>query len=395
MCARPAYDAVVVRFGPEIGVKSRPVRLRYERLITKHVRKALRRREIPYGSIEYEFGRLFVFTSRPVEAAEAISRVFGVSSTSPAMSTAPELSAIVSAGLELAKAILRRGASFAIRCRRAAEQPYTSLDVCRALGETILSELGHLDLKVNLEKPDKTIFVEVRKDRAYVFSDTCEGVGGYPIGVQGKVLCLLSGGIDSPVACWLAMKRGCLPLLVHFDIRPFTDDRLVEKAVELARVLADWSLGAIKHLYVVPYGHVLTEVKEKCPEELTCVICKRLMLRIAERMAKARGAHGIVLGDALGEQASQTLRNIRAIDSALAELPALRPLLCFDKDETVRLARRIGTYDISSRPDGGCSAAPDRPTTAASLEAVEEAEKEIDVRALIERTLPMARKHVI
>lgn len=392
MRAQLAYDTVIVRFGPEIGVKSRPVRLRYEKLVVRHVRKALRRRGIPFSALKYEFGRLFVFTTEAVEAAEAISHVFGVSSTSPAISTKPGLSDIVSTGLELAKALLSSGMSFAVRCRRAAEHPFTSLDVCRALGDRILSELGHLGLKVDLERPDKVISVEVREDRAYVFSDTYEGVGGYPLGVQGKVVCLLSGGIDSPVACWLAMRRGCLPVLLHFDIRPFTDDRLVEKAIELARILASWSLGAMKHIYIVPHGQALARIRESCPEGLTCILCKRLMLRVAGRLALAEGADGLVLGDAIGEQASQTLRNMRVIDSALPGLAILRPLLCFDKDETVRLARRIGTYEISSRPDGGCSAAPRKPTTRARLSDVVKAEEGLGVEDLISSALSGAKK---
>jgi len=188
------------------------------------------------------------------------------------------------------------------------------------------------------------------------------------------------------------MRRGCLLVPVHFDLRPYTDDRTVQKATELAAILARWSLGRIRYLYLVPHGPTLDQVKARCPEELTCVLCKRLMLRVAERLAETEGADAIVTGDAIGEQASQTLKNMRAIDSALARLPVLRPLLCYDKDETVKLAMRIGTYEISARPDGGCRAAPRRPTTAARPEAVEEAEAALDVEGLVEAALAEAEK---
>jgi len=388
----PRYDSVIVRFGSEIGVKSKPVRLRYERLIARHVREALRARGIPFKAIEHAMGRLYVKTPEAEEAARAITRVFGVSSASPAVSTSSDLEDIMSVGVGLAKASLRPGATFAVRCRRVGEHPYTSMDVCRLLGARILSELAHLGLKVDLEAPEHVIYVEVREGDAYVFTDTYEGVGGYPLGVQGKVVALLSSGIDSPVACWLAMRRGCSVVLVHFDLRPFTDDRTLEKALALARVLAGWSLGRLKHMYVVPHGPALAEVKAKCPEKLTCVLCKRLMLRVAGRLAEAEGADAVVTGDAIGEQASQTLKNLRAIDSALQGLPVLRPLLCFDKAETVKLAMRIGTYEISAQPDAGCSAAPKRPITAAKLEDVLEAEEALDIEALVEEALSKAEQ---
>ena len=388
----PTYDTVIVRFGPEVGVKSKPVRLRYEKLIARHVREALRQHGLPSSGMRYTFGRLYVRTPAADEAAEVIARVFGVSSTSPAISTSSELEAIASLGVELAKAVLRPGMSFAVRCRRVGEHPYTSMDVCRVLGERILAELGHLGLRVDLEAPDAVIFVEVRGHEAYLYSRVVEGVGGYPLGVQGKVLGLLSSGIDSPVACWLAMRRGCLLVPVHFDLRPYTDDRTVQKVTELAAILVRWSLGRIRYLYLVPHAPTLDQIRARCPEELTCVLCKRLMLRVAERLAEAEGADAIVTGDAIGEQASQTLKNIRVIDSALARLPVLRPLLCYDKDETIRLATRIGTYEVSARPDGGCWAVPRRPATAARPEAVEEAEAALDVELLVEAALAGARR---
>ena len=390
-----AYDSVIVRFGSEIGVKSKPVRLRYEKLVAKHVRKALRAHGIPFDRLEHSLGRLYVRTSEAEEASKAISCVFGVSSTSPALSTSSSLEDIMDRGLEVARSVLEPGSTFAVRCRRVGQHPYTSLDVCRLLGERILAELGHMDLKVDLEAPDKTVYVEVRDEEAYIYTAIREGVGGYPLGVQGKVIGLLSGGIDSPVACWLAMRRGCLVVPVHFDIRPFTDDRLIEKALELARVLAGWSLGAVRHLYVMPFGHVLEQIRASCPERLTCVLCKRFMYRIAEQLASREKADGLVTGDAIGEQASQTLKNMKVIDAALASLPVHRPLLCFDKADTVRLARRIGTYDISSLPDAGCSAVPKKPTTAARLEDVLKAEEALDVEGLVHDAVSRAEKRKI
>ena len=384
---RVTYDAVIVRFGGEIGVKSSPVRLNYERLVVKHVRRALRARGVAISSFKYSFGRLYVKSPEAERAARAIARVFGVSSASPALSTTSNLEDIAQRGLELARAILMPGESFAIRCRRVGEHPYTSMDVCKLLGERILVELGGRGLKVDLDEPDKEIFVEVRGREAFLFAKTYPGPGGFPLGSQGRLIALLSSGMDSPVACWMAMRRGCTVVPVHFDLRPFSDARAVEKALELAHVLADWSLGLVKRMYIVPHGLVLSEIKERCPEPLTCVLCKRFMLRIAGRLAKKTRAQGILTGDSIGEQASQTLHNLKIIDGAADGFLIVRPLICFDKTEIFELARKIGTYDISVRPDAGCKAAPRKPTTAADIRAVLEAEEALDVEGLVERAL--------
>jgi len=145
-------------------------------------------------------------------------------------------------------------------------------------------------------------------------------------------------------------------------------------------------------MYVVPFGRILEEISSSCPGELICVLCKRMMYRVAERLAAHEGADGLVTGDAIGEQASQTLKNLRVIDAVLRDMPVHRPLLCFDKDETVRLARRIGTYEISSRPDAGCSAAPDRPKTAAEIGEVLRAEEGLDIEGMAAEALSGAEK---
>jgi len=390
--AQIPYDTVIVRFGGEIGIKSSPVRYSYERLVVKHVRRALKARGIALRSLDYSFGRLYVRSPEAEEAARAIARIFGVSSASPALSTSSDLEAIARTGLKIAEAVLLRGESFAVRCRRIGEHPYTSMDVCRLLGERILSELGDRDLKVDLEEPDKEVCVEIRGEEAFLFVKTYPGPGGFPLGTQGRLIGLLSSGMDSPVACWLAMRRGCVVIPVHFDLRPFTDDATIEKAIELAHVLADWSLGFMKYMYVVPYGRLLAEIKEKGPERLTCVLCKRLMLRIARRLAEKERAHGVLTGDSIGEQASQTVHNLRLIDGAVEGLLVVRPLICFDKTETFELARKIGTYEISVKPDAGCTAAPRKPATIADPRAVSEAEEELNVEGLVERALSGVEK---
>jgi len=387
LTAQIPYDTVIVRFGGEIGIKSSPVRYSYERLVVKHVRRALKARGISTSSFDYSFGRLYVRSPEANRAAKVIARVFGVSSTSPAVSTSADLENIAKKGLELARAILSSRESFAIRCRRVGEHPYTSMDVCRLLGERILTELRDRDLEVDLEEPDKEIHVEIRGREAFLFVETYPGPGGFPLGSQGRLIGLLSSGMDSPVACWLAMRRGCVVLPIHFDLRPFSDDIAIEKAMELAHILADWSLGFMKKMLIVPYGDLLAEIRARCPEPLICVLSKRFMLRIAGRLAEENKAHGILTGDSIGEQASQTLRNLKIIDRAVEDALVIRPLICFDKPEVFELARRIGTYEISAKPEAGCRAAPRKPTTSADIKAIVEAEEALDVESMVEEAL--------
>jgi len=321
------------------------------------------------------------------EASLALSRVFGISSLSPALQTTADLGDIASGSLSLAASALRSGNSFAVRCRRTGSHPYTSLDVCREVGRRVLAGFPGLGLRVDLEGPDVELGVEVRGDHAFVYTATVEGAGGLPLGTQPKVVGLLSGGMDSPVACWLVMKRGCPVVPVYFDNTPFTDEATTDRVVRVAEALFEWAVGLPRRLHVVPHGPSLAEIREKCPERLTCLLCKRMMYRVAERIADAEGADGIVTGEALGEQASQTLRNLRVLTAAAGRYPIHRPLLGFDKAETERLARKIGTYEPSTRRAGACTAVPRRPATSADPEKVAEAERALDIEGMVETAL--------
>jgi thiamine biosynthesis protein ThiI len=181
------------------------------------------------------------------------------------------------------------------------------------------------------------------------------------------------------------MKRGCLVVPLYFDCAPFTDESTTERAVEVARVLSDWAIGFPRRLHIVEYGKRLKEIVEGAPRRLTCLLCKRLMYRVAERIADKVRAEGLVTGEAIGEQASQTLQNLRVLDRAAESYPVHRPLLGFDKAETEGLARKIGTYEVSARSGKGCEAVPHKPATKAKLEEVVEAESGLDVEKMVER----------
>ncbi|MBS7287871.1 MAG: tRNA 4-thiouridine(8) synthase ThiI [Candidatus Freyarchaeota archaeon] len=386
------YNSVIVRFGCEVGVKSSKTRLYYEKEVCRHIRNLLEKGGVEHD-VKYVFGRAYVTTRNAIKASELVTRVFGVSSASPALETTSKMEDIIDAALKIAENTLKGKKSFAVRCRRTGIHPYTSVDVCREVGGAILRHLKRDDLKVDLKNPEVAIKIEVRDDKSYVYTGEYEGPGGFPLGVQGKVVCLLSGGMDSPVACWLAMKRGAAIIPVYFDASPaFSDEASRVKALECARILFDWTTEKQRTIYVVPHEEALATIRKKCPEGYTCVICKRVMYRVAERIAEAEGAEGIVTGEALGEQASQTLANLIVLNEAAKKYPVHRPLLCFDKTETERLARKIGTYEVSARRSRGCTAAPKHPVLRAKLERVLEIERNIDAERLIEEALKKAEK---
>lgn len=380
-------DSVIVRLGGEIGIKSEWTRRTYERLSLKNIKKVLKHYNVPYEKVLLERSRIYVKTKNPIETASKLTRVFGVSSVSPAIQTTSDMKKIVLTAVKLAAATIKEESSFAIRCHRVGRHPYSSMDVCREVGKQVLESLEDRNLRVNLKNPQFTINIEVRDAHAYIFSETVHGVGGFPLGSQSKVLCLLSGGIDSAVACWLAMKRGCPIIPIYLDNTPFTDETTTAKALDVAKKLFEWSIGFPRKVYVVPHGKNLETFVKQGPRKLTCILCKRMMYRIAERIAEIEKAEGIVTGEAIGEQASQTLHNLRVLNEAAARYPIHRPLLGFDKGETEGLARKIGTFEISARKAKGCSAAPNKPSTKAKLEIVRKTEEKFDIERMVEESV--------
>jgi len=381
-------DSVIVRYGGELGIKGAWTRNAYERRLLKNIKTALKHYEISYRKIIRKYGRLFLKTSLTTESSTKLARVFGISSLSPALETTSKFENIIDKTVFLAGLTLRQKTSFAVRCRRVGNHPYSSTDVCKEVGSHVLDAFPGRRLKVNLKNPDTTLGVEVRNDQAFVYPVSVRGAGGLPLGTQPKVVGLLSGGVDSSVACWLVMKRGCPVVPLYFDNTPYTDEATTERATNVAEALFDWSIGFPRKVYMVSHGPNLAEFKEQRRfERLTCIICKRMMYRIAEKVAGLVRAEGIATGEAIGEQASQTLRNLRLLNSAATKYPIHRPLLGFDKAETEQIARRIGTYKASIQRVKGCAAVPRKPVTMAKPHDVAEAEEALDIGKMVERSI--------
>jgi len=369
---------IIVRYG-ELALKSERVRRRFERCLIDNIKLALR--GLDY-KLARERGRIFIDAGKVDAAAKRLTRVPGIVSVSPAVKVNAKMGTIRSAAVKAAKKILTSGKTFAIRTRRVGRHAFSSQDVNIAVGSAVLNAVP--DTSVDLSAPDQEISIEIRDKNAYVFTTTMAGVGGLPVGSQGNVVALLSGGIDSPVAAYLMMKRGCRVFLVFFDNKPYADERARKRAIAVARKLTDFSPRV--ELRVVPFGHILRAFIEKAPRRLTCVLCKRAMLRIGEKIAKGVKAEAMVTGESLGQVASQTLPNLRVIDEA-CELPVMRPLIGMDKVEIERIARQIGTFEISTQAVAGCSAVPQYPETRAELKEVLKAEENLNIPTLIESAL--------
>jgi thiamine biosynthesis protein ThiI len=274
----------------------------------------------------------------------------------------------------------RSFASFRITAKRSYKGfPLNSAEIERALGASVQAATG---TRVDLTGPELTVFVEVMRERILYSLEKLPGPGGFPVGASGRVLALLSGGIDSPVAAYRMMKRGCRVVLAHFHAFPLQDHSTIDKTRELARVLARYQYRS--RLLLVPFAPVQQAIVASCPAPLRVVLYRRCMLRIAEALARRHSARALVTGESLGQVASQTLQNLAVIDEA-ARGPVLRPLIGMDKQEITAEARRIGSFEVSTLPDQDCCQlfVPRGAATAAALADVRAAEQALDLGTLL------------
>jgi tRNA uracil 4-sulfurtransferase len=274
--------------------------------------------------------------------------------------------------------------SFRIDARRTDKRfPHTSVDINRRVGAYVKERTN---ARVDLENAELTCTIEVLDRHSLIYLERLPGPGGLPVGTSGKVVVLLSGGIDSPVAAWKMIKRGCTPVFVHFHSFPFTNKESQEKAKQIAKLLGDYQLRS--KIYLVPFAEVQRHIMVDTPLETRVILYRRYMLRLAERIARQERARVLVTGDSVGQVASQTIENIDVISRAVG-MPILRPLIGDDKLEIVAVARRIGTYDISIQPDQDCCSlfVPKHPETKADIQEIEDAETRLHVHEVMSMAL--------
>jgi thiamine biosynthesis protein ThiI len=314
------------------------------------------------------------------EVGERIRRTFGIANFSYARRTPLDLDVIASSILEDLGD--RSCDSFRVSARRADKRfPLTSPQIEREVGGRIKQARGW---RVNLDEPQLEVHVELLTDQAFYYFGKERGPGGLPTGTAGRVVCLLSGGIDSPVAAHRIMKRGCTATFVHFHSYPILSRASQEKAHQLVQLLTRWQLRS--KLYLVPFGDIQQQIVLAVPPPMRVVIYRRLMLRIAQAIARTRGALALVTGDSIGQVASQTLENLAVVEQA-SEMPIFRPLIGMDKSEIVAEAERIGTYPISIVPDQDCCTlfTPRNPLTRARLDDILVAEQTLPIEEMVAR----------
>ena len=372
----------IVHFG-ELGLKGRN-RIFFARHLVDNIRAVFA--DAPGTTVKFFHSHILVKVFADIPAAvieERLGKVFGIAYYAPVTIVSADFEAISQAALRLVEGVVTSATTFKVDTTRGDKRfPVTSQGVDREIGGRIADMTG---APVKLKNPDVTLTIQIYEDATYLFVRRLPGAGGLPVGVSGRVLTLFSGGIDSPVAAHMMLKRGCTLDLLHFHLLPSVEQARASKIVAMARaVLAPHRLAA--PLYMIsaaPFETAMADVNTR----VSTVVFRRFIMRVAERIAERRQCLALVTGESVGQVASQTLQNIAMINRATT-LPILRPLIAYDKAEIVAAAQRLGTYDLSIQPyRDPCSIHARNPATSAGLDEVERVEAEIGVADLVETTL--------
>jgi thiamine biosynthesis protein ThiI len=368
---------VMARYG-ELFLKSEPVKRHFIGMLLRNIRRALGAagRECRY---ETPRGRILIYGDEPDQVAAIVSRIFGIVDVSICHRTTTDLADLSAVALSLAIPHLRSGMRFAVRAKRQHKTGLNSQELGTEIGSHIFDQIP--GLVVDLNTPEYEVFIEVRDFGGLVYDRRIPGPGGLPWGTQGRVLVLLSAGIDSPVASWLAMKRGCEITHLYLDAGRWAGNDVTTAAIDNHRKLSLWCAGNPVSMVIANNEPLFDRMSElKVPPRYRCVICKRFMQKVAGRMMAHEGALAVVTGENLGQVASQTLANLGVIADAVT-VPVLRPLITYDKEETITIARRIGTFETHPG-DLACRAVPKMPATAAVVDEVRDLEQQMGIEEL-------------
>lgn len=375
-------NTFIVRCG-EVALKglNKPY---FERMLVDRIKRVLKK----YDGVEVKRneGLIFVRADKKLDSdliVGDISRVFGVASISPAVETESDMDEIGQAAVEyMQRLIEKKGVkTFKVDAKRADKNfPVKSPDIARQIGARIL--IGCKVLKVDVHNPDCLLFVDVRKDKSYIYEQKISGFGGLPLGTNGKGMVLLSGGIDSPVAAWMMAKRGMLIEAVHFHSYPYTSERAREKVIDLASIVAGYC-GRFK-MHIINLLPIQELIVQNCPEEETTILVRRFMMKIAEKVAQETDCCMLITGENLGQVASQTAEALVVTDQSV-QMPVMRPLIAMDKVDIMEMARNIGTFETSILPYEDCCTVflPKHPTTKPKLLKILESESRLDVEKLV------------
>ncbi len=319
------------------------------------------------------------------EVSDRISRVFGIAAFSRALQVEKDMSVILQNAPDYLAEQLKQAKTFKVEGKRSDKKfPLKSPEISAQVGGAILSKFPHL--RVDVKNPDILVTIEIREKFAFIRGNQTKGAGGMPTGTAGKAAILISGGIDSPVAAYMMAKRGLVLNAIHFASPPYTSPQSEEKVHNLLRKVSRYS-GNIC-LFTVGFTEIQEEIRDKCPEELFTLVMRRFMMRISQRIAEREDCKALITGESLGQVASQTL-NALACTDAVVEMPVFRPLIGLDKDEIIKVSRKIDTFAISIEPYEDCCTVftPKHPKTRPQISIIETAEQALDIEGLIERAL--------
>ena len=326
-------------------------------------------------------------------ACERVSKVFGLAAFTRARLCEKDMAVILENTVDYLQDALEEVSTFKVEAKRADKTfPLTSPQICATTGEYLLEKFPHLS--VDVHEPEFTVMIEIRDFGAYIHAPQTPGAGGMPVGTGGKAAILFSGGIDSPVAAWMMAKRGIELSGIHFASPPYTSERAEQKVLSLIGKVAQYA-GKIP-VYIVPFTHIQEEIGKHCPEDLFTLIMRRFMMRISQKLADIHHCEALITGESVGQVASQTMTAI-ACTEAVCDMPVFRPLIGMDKEEIIRISRKIDTFDISIQPYEDCCTVftPRHPRTHPKRDMIELAEQALDVDALVEEAVAGVRRVMI
>ncbi|MFC5631455.1 MULTISPECIES: tRNA uracil 4-sulfurtransferase ThiI [Streptococcus] len=377
------YSEIMVRYG-ELSTKGKN-RMRFINKLKRNIQDVLS--IYPAVQVTADRDRCHVILNGQDYApvAESLKQIFGIQAFNPVYRLPKDVTVLENAVQEIMTGLYREGLTFKVAAKRADHSfELDSRELNHTLGDAVFRALP--SIQAQMKKPDVTLKVEIRDEAAYISHEEIKGVGGLPVGTSGKGMLMLSGGIDSPVAGYLALKRGVDIEAVHFASPPYTSPGALKKAHDLTRKLTKFG-GNIQFIEV-PFTEIQEEIKEKAPEAYLMTLTRRFMMRITDRIREERDGLVIVNGESLGQVASQTLESMQAIN-AVTNTPIIRPVVTMDKLEIIDIAEKIDTFNISIQPFEDCCTifAPDRPKTNPKIKNAEQYERRMDVEALVERAV--------
>jgi thiamine biosynthesis protein ThiI len=380
---------IVIHYA-EVGLKGKN-RVFFEKKLARNIKLSLR--GTGYAEVKRLHDRIIVHLKQGTDIAEIekrLRRVMGIAHFELVYRTEKDMSVIKDTALQLTEGKVFE--TLKVETKRSDKTfPLTSPEISSEVGGFLIQKTG---ARADMHNPNLRLWIDISHNDAYIYTDKLQGIGGLPVGVSGKVLVMLSGGIDSPVAAWQMIKRGAKAVFIHFYSYPYTDKASLEKVMELTRILSESNYRSA--IYLVPFADLQQIIVTETPAPFRVLLYRRMMTRIAQRVAALVDAEALVTGESLAQVASQTLTNLRAIET-IADIPILRPLIGDDKADIIAKAEQIGTFEVSTLPHQDCCSlfVPKHPATHASVAELDKAEEGLDIGALVETAMNGIEKQIV